>query len=169
MRQLVPKVSWHVFWEFPRPLGCTESAMLPKQARKIFRKNITKHSKQAAAPDCIGINLSDGQIWPTCTDGLPFVCGGRTEPGYSDICYKYSPLDDSWQQHGTLPSERADRFVLVTHSGLHPEKNIIRPCYSYIQLRSLITCSVSMFCRLVRDSFIVPIYPFWCWFWLLGT
>ena len=61
-------------------------------------------------PDDIDMNLTN---FPTCLDGLPFVCGGRTEPGYSDLCYKYSPLHDTWQQHGTMPSERADRFVLA--------------------------------------------------------
>ena len=37
----------HFFWEFPRLLGCTAATMLPKQARRTFRKHITK----VAAPD----------------------------------------------------------------------------------------------------------------------
>ena len=41
------------FLEFPRPLGCTAAAMLPKQAWATFRKHITKPSEQVAAPDCI--------------------------------------------------------------------------------------------------------------------
>ena len=45
-------------------------------------------------------------------DGLPFLCGGyiSTEEfsGYSDACYKYFPLNDSWQEMSTMPSERYD-------------------------------------------------------------
>ena len=48
-RPLVPKVLFTVFREFPRLLGFTAAAMLPKQARGSFRKHITKPSEQVAA------------------------------------------------------------------------------------------------------------------------
>ena len=46
----------------------------------------------------------------TChfADDMPFVCGGSDGSGtYYDTCYKYSPLTDSWQESGTMPSRRA--------------------------------------------------------------
>ena len=47
-RPLVPKVLFTLF--FPRLLGCSVAAMLPKQARETFRKHIAKSSEQVAAP-----------------------------------------------------------------------------------------------------------------------
>ena len=49
-RKLVPKVLFTFFREFPRLLGITAAAMLPKQARGTLRKHITKPFKQVAAP-----------------------------------------------------------------------------------------------------------------------
>ena len=49
-RKLVPKVLFTFFREFPRLLGITAAAMLPKQARGTFRKHITKPSEQVSAP-----------------------------------------------------------------------------------------------------------------------
>ena len=56
---------------------------------------------------------------------MPIVCAGSTFAGESDVCYKYSPLSDSWQEYGTMPSERAysasaylENFGLVMAGGL---------------------------------------------------
>ena len=40
-------------------------------------------------------------------DGNPFICGGKFEDGYSDMCYKYDPQTNSWELSGTMPYERA--------------------------------------------------------------
>ena len=38
---------------------------------------------------------------------MPILCGGETyDRVYSDICFKYSPLTDSWLEYGTMPYAR---------------------------------------------------------------
>ena len=60
------------FPRVPRLLGCTASAMLPKQARETFRKHITKPSEQVAAPPSTQVHLTSVAS-PTSRDAFKMM------------------------------------------------------------------------------------------------
>ena len=85
------------------------------------------------------------------SDDIPFVCGGYSDSSgtHSDVCYKYSPLTDSWQESGTMPSASVgsawaylDGFGLVMAGGWNGSRYldsviVTKDGYTFDTLQSL--------------------------------
>ena len=37
---------------------------------------------------------------------IPFICGGKDDEEYTDLCYKYVAALDEWEVSGTMAEER---------------------------------------------------------------
>ena len=93
----------------PRLFDCTAATLLPQQARRTFRKRVTKPSEQVAAPP--GILPASKRVQKS-RKSFP-VC---PPPGRERVEARVSPDGDSVVR-GSSPDE--DRRRLIDHHGLH--------------------------------------------------